>query len=74
MTLADLKSSQQGRIIKVNGDGPIVKRLVEMGFGKGSMVKLERVAPFGDPFDIKIKGYRLYLRKKEAKNIEILIV
>ena len=43
-----------------------------MGIGRGALVEFERVAPLGDPIDIKVKGYRLSLRKEEAGDIEIL--
>ncbi|MTK64768.1 MAG: ferrous iron transport protein A, partial [Methanobacterium sp.] len=50
------------------------KHLMEMGFVKGAEVKVGRVAPLGDPVEIKIKGYSISLRKEEAQNIEIEIL
>ena len=71
MTLADLKPKQKGVVLKVNCTGALAKRLAEMGIGKGALLEFERVAPLGDPIDIKVRGYRLSLRKKEAANIVI---
>ena len=71
MTLADLKPKQKGIVVRVNCKGVLAKRLAEMGIGKGALVEFERVAPLGDPIDIKIRGYHLSLRKNEAANILI---
>jgi len=71
MTVADLKPKQKGVVIKVNRRGILAKRLAEMGIGRGASVEFERVAPLGDPIDIKIKGYHLTLRKNEAADIVI---
>lgn len=71
ITLADLKPKQKGIVVKVNRKGILAKRLAEMGIGKGALIQFERVAPLGDPIDIKVKGHRLSLRKNEAADIEI---
>ena len=70
-TLADLKPKQKGVVIKINRRGPIAKRLADMGVGQGALIEVERVAPLGDPIDIKVKGYHLSLRKEEAADIYI---
>ncbi|SPD74366.1 conserved hypothetical protein [uncultured Desulfobacterium sp.] len=69
--LKDLKPGQKGKVLKVNARGETNKRIVEMGVTPGAVVKVERVAPLGDPIDIKVKGYHLSLRKEEADGIEI---
>lgn len=71
-TLADLKPKDKGVVVKIRRHGAIGKRLAEMGIGRGALIQFERVAPLGDPIDIKVKGYRLSLRKKEAADIEIV--
>lgn len=71
ITLADLKPKQKGIVVRVNRKGVLAKRLAEMGIGKGALIQFERVAPLGDPIDIKVKGYHLSLRKNEAADIEI---
>lgn len=72
-TLDCMKKGQQGRIIKVTGKGSLYKRILEMGVIKGAKIKVEKVAPLGDPIEIKVKGYLLSLRKDEAKNIEVAL-
>lgn len=69
--LKDLKPGQKGKVLKINALGETSKRIVEMGVTPGAVVDVERVAPLGDPIDIKVKGYHLSLRKDEAEEIEI---
>ena len=69
--LKDLKPGQKGKVLKINARGEMSKRIVEMGVTPGAVVEVERVAPLGDPMDIKVKGYHLSLRKDEADGIEI---
>lgn len=70
-TVADLKPKQKGVVVKINRRGAIAKRLAEMGIGRGALIEFERIAPLGDPIDIKVKGYHLSLRKDEAASIVI---
>jgi len=70
-TLNNLKENQSGKIIALKNEGAIKKRLLEMGVITGEDVKVEKIAPMGDPIKIKIKGYLLSLRKEEAMNIQI---
>jgi Fe2+ transport system protein FeoA len=65
-SLADLKPGQSARIVALEGQGPLVQRLYEMGLLEGSKVTLVRRAPLGDPLEIRILGYGLSLRKAEA--------
>lgn len=69
--LNELKPGQKGRVVKVKVAGETGRRLVEMGATSGTMIEIEKVAPFGDPIDIKIKGYHLSLRKEEAAGITV---
>jgi len=69
--LHELKPGEKGRIIKVGGGGGSRRRLLDMGLVSGSEVEVERVAPLGDPVEIRIKGYHLSLRKEEAINIQV---
>ena len=69
--LSELKKGDKGKIIKIGGEGPIHRRLLDMGLVAGSEVELQRVAPLGDPIEIKVKGYNLSLRKEEAASIEV---
>jgi len=69
--LNELKRGEKGRIVKIGGEGSIRRRLLDMGLVSGSEVKMERVAPLGDPIEIKVKGYNLSLRKEEAASIQV---
>jgi len=72
MNLSNLKPGEQGIIIKLESTiGPIRRRLMDMGVIPGELVKVEKVAPMGDPMEVTVKGYKLSLRKGEARGIEI---
>lgn len=75
MNLAMLSPGQQGRIIKLESSiGPVRRRLMDMGVIPGELVRVEKVAPMGDPIEVTVKGYNLSLRKGEARGIEIEVV
>jgi Fe2+ transport system protein FeoA len=69
--LNQLKAKEKGKIVRVGGSGPLRRRSLDMGVIRGAEVEVERVAPLGDPIEIKIKGYHLSLRKEEAANIYV---
>jgi Fe2+ transport system protein FeoA len=69
--LSDLQPKDRGKVVKVGGEGSIRRRLTDMGLVAGSEFEVERVAPLGDPVEIKIKGYHLTLRRGEASNVEV---
>lgn len=73
-SLNNLKQGEAGVIKSFKGKGEVRKHLMEMGLVRGSDIKVERVAPLGDPIEVKIKGYSLSLRKEDAKKIEIEII
>jgi len=68
-TVKDLKPGERGKVLNIKGKGDLKKRLLDMGMVPGTEIKLEKVAPLGDPIDILIKGYHLSLRREEAKQI-----
>ena len=68
--LSDLKPKEKGKIARVGG-GDIRRRILDMGVVPRTEVEVERVAPLGDPIEIKVKGYHLSLRKEEAANIYV---
>lgn len=74
VTLASLKPGARAVIVKVIGGGPVRRRLLDMGATAGTRVEVERVAPLGDPVEVKIKGYHLTLRKEEAEHIRVEVV
>jgi ferrous iron transport protein A len=71
MNLAKLRPGEKGRITAIGAIGPLKRRLMDMGVLVGEEVKVEKVAPLGDPIEVSIKSYRLSLRKKEAEGIAV---
>lgn len=69
--LSALKPGDKGRIAFVSGRGPVRQRLLEMGVTSDTHLEVMRVAPLGDPIEIKLRGYNLSLRKAEAEHIEV---
>ena len=72
MRLSELKTGERGVIVKVNGHGGFRKRIIEMGFVKGSKVKVILNAPLRDPIEYEIIGYKISLRREEASKIEVI--
>ena len=71
MTLDELGVGKSGTITKVGVEGPLRCRFLDMGLIPKTKVKLVKIAPMGDPIEIRIRGYELTLRKDDAKKIEI---
>ncbi len=71
MNLSMLKPGETGKITKIGALGPLKRRLMDMGVLMGEDVKVEKVAPLGDPIKVTIKHYSLSLRKKEAESISV---
>ena len=71
MTLDELKPGTKGRITAVGGEGELRLRLLDMGLIPRTEVTLMKVAPMGDPIEIRVRGYELTLRASDAKNIEV---
>ncbi len=69
--LADIPAGGRARVSRIHASGELRKRLVEMGMNKGVDVEVVRAAPLGDPIDVKLKGFHLSLRLKEAAEIEV---
>lgn len=71
-TLVDLKPGQNGRVKTVAmGNGG--HRMLAMGITPGTPIRVERVAPLGDPIEIRVRGYRLMVRKSEAAGIVVVV-
>jgi len=64
--LSDLQPGDQGEVVMVKAQGPIRQRLLEMGFIRGVRLRVEKLAPLGDPMELVIKGYHLSLRRDES--------
>ena len=71
MTLDELKIGSSAVITAVGGDGALRFRLLDMGLTPRTRVTLQKVAPMGDPIEIRVRGYELTLRVEEAKKIEV---
>lgn len=74
MNLALLKPGEKGKIVKMGAIGPLKRRLMDMGVLVGEEVKVEKIAPLGDPIEVTIKNYNLSLRKREAEGIAVEVL
>ena len=70
-TLKSIKCGETVFVVKQYGNNIIKRRLMDMGLTKNTEVYVRKVAPLGDPIEIKVKGYALTLRKEDAENIEV---
>ncbi len=70
-TLKDAKIGQTVTVKKLHGEGPIRRRIMDMGITKGVEIYVRKFAPLGDPMELFIRGYELSLRKDDAQMIEV---
>lgn len=68
-TLRDVPVGGSAKVVKLNGDGAIKRRIMDMGITKGATVDVKKVAPLGDPIEVTVRGFELSLRKDEAQNV-----
>lgn len=74
-TLADLIHGQKAKVTKLNTiDKSLRRRLLDMGITEGVQIKIKRIAPLGDPYDIELRGYELCLRKKDLSLIDVEVI
>lgn len=71
MTVRDLQPGMKGVVKKLNGEGAVKRRIMDMGITKGTEVQVRKVAPLGDPIELTVRGYELSIRKADAEMIEI---
>ena len=71
MPLTNLPIGKKATVVAVNGNNAITRRLMEMGIVPGVSVRVIKSAPFGDPLEIRVRGYNLAMRKNEADSIEV---
>ena len=71
MTLTELPIGKDARVTAVNGESSVTRRLLEMGLIPGVTVNVIKSAPFGDPIEVRLRGYSLAMRKSEADAIEV---
>ena len=68
-TLKETSVGETVKVVKLNGSGPIKRRIMDMGITKGVDVFVRKVAPLGDPVEVTVRGYELSLRKADAEMI-----
>lgn len=68
-TLGDVRVGEDAVVLRLTGEGPLKRRIMDMGLTKGTNVRVRKVAPLGDPIEVTVRGYELSLRKEEARNV-----
>ncbi len=71
-TLKDVKVGETVTVTKLNGTGPVKRRIMNMGITKGTEIFVRKVAPLGDPMELQVRGYELSVRKGDAEMIEVV--
>ncbi|RHV32749.1 ferrous iron transport protein A [Coprococcus sp. OM04-5BH] len=71
MTLRDVSVGQTVKVVKLSGEGPVRRRIMDMGITKGVEIYVRKVAPLGDPVEVTVRGYELSIRKADAEIIEV---
>ena len=70
-TLKEAKVGQTVTVVKLNGEGALRRRIMDMGITKGTSIYIRKVAPLGDPVEITVRGYELSIRKGDAECIQV---
>ena len=70
-TLKDLKVGETAVVKRLHGEGPVKRRIMDMGLTKGVAVHLRKVAPLGDPMELTVRNYELSIRKADAERVEV---
>lgn len=70
-TLKETSVGETVKVVKLNGSGPVKRRIMDMGITKGVDVFVRKIAPLGDPVEVTVRGYELSLRKADAEMIEV---
>ncbi|GAA2936009.1 FeoA family protein [Enterococcus raffinosus] len=71
VSLDQLNAGEQGIVVNVHGTGAVKRRLMDMGLTKGTQVKVVKLAPLGDPIELRVRGYELSLRKSESEMVVV---
>jgi len=71
-TLKSAKCGETVKVIKLDGEGAVKRRIMDMGITKGVEIYVRKVAPLGDPIEVNVRGYELSLRKADAEMIEVM--
>ena len=70
-TLREVKIGETAKVVKLHGEGPVKRRIMDMGITRGTQVYVRKVAPLGDPIEVTVRNYELSIRKADAEMIEI---
>ncbi len=70
-TLKEVKIGETVKVVKINGEGPTRRRIMDMGITKGVEIYLRKVALLGDPIEVTVRGYELTLRRSDAEMIDV---
>ena len=70
-TLKDAKVGETVTVARLNGAGPVKRRIMDMGITKGVQIYVRKVAPLGDPLELNVRGYELSVRKADAEMVEV---
>ena len=70
-TLKNVRVGQTATVMKLHGEGPVRRRIMDMGITKGVEVYVRKLAPLGDPVEVNVRGYELSIRKADAEMIEV---
>ena len=70
-TLKEVTCGSAVSVVKLHGEGAVRRRIMDMGITRGTQVFVRKVAPFGDPVEVTVRGYELSLRKADAEMIEV---
>ena len=70
-TLKDVRVGKTAGVRRLHGEGPVKRRIMDMGITKGVEIYVRKVAPLGDPIELTVRGYELSLRKEDAEMIEV---
>lgn len=71
-TLKDARVGDTVTVARVHGEGPVHRRIMDMGLTKGVQILVRKVAPLGDPMELNIRGYELSIRKADAEMVELV--
>ena len=70
-TLKDVKVGETATVVKLHGEGPVKRRIMDMGITKGVEIFVRKVAPLGDPMELNVRGYELSVHRADAEMIEV---
>lgn len=70
-TLRDVACGQTAKVVKLSGEGPVKRRIMDMGITKGVLVYVRKAAPLGDPLEVTVRGYELSIRRADAEMIQV---